>query len=143
MPGTGVPCDANGVSEAGFAEARAGNTDIRLYVDLTVRSECDTPLGLVLQQALMLYIAKCYIASSKEVNIRDLGISSKRRSVDMSKQNSPFANGTTRETAPKTSDTPMITSTGSVYWNVRDIVFKPATPTKDTSTILSNSSAKE
>ena len=110
---------------------------------MTMRSECDSPLRLVLRQALMLCIAKSYMALCKAVNIPGLGILRKRRSVDMSKQNNAFASGTTRETAPKTSDTPTITSTGSVYWNVRDIVFKPATPNKDASPSRSSSAAKE
>ncbi len=61
----------------------------------------------------------------------------------MSKQNDAFANSAKRGTAPKISDTPTITSTGSVYWNVRDIVYKPATPNGDSKLGRSNSSSKE
>jgi hypothetical protein len=44
----------------------------------------------------------------------------------MSKSTNAFADDAiTPATTPKISNTPMITGTGSVYWNVRDIVFGP------------------
>jgi hypothetical protein len=54
----------------------------------------------------------------------------------MSKQqNKAFANDakSTEPTAPQISNTPVITGTGSVYWNVRDIVFGPNRTTPDSS----------
>jgi hypothetical protein len=64
----------------------------------------------------------------------------------MSKQNNAFANDAkTPATAPKISNTPIVTGTGSVYWNVRDIVFGPnrATPTGDSQSKQSESSGRK
>ena len=49
------------------------------------------------------------------------------RSEDMSKLTSARAHDANMTSAhePQISNTPTVTSTGSVYWNVRDIVFGP------------------
>jgi hypothetical protein len=127
--------DPTGGPEARFAEKGAGNAAIRLYVSLTVRSECDTPLRLVLLRALMLCLAKSYIALCKAVNIRGQGIARTRRSVNMSKQNKAFANDAKQAptSRPQISNTPTITSTGTLAWNVRDILFRSDRTSADTS----------
>jgi hypothetical protein len=48
------------------------------------------------------------------------------RSVDMAKTNTSFSHaGKTSTVAPKISNTPSVTGTGSVYLSVRDVVFGP------------------
>jgi hypothetical protein len=51
----------------------------------------------------------------------------------MSKTNTPFANQAKPDTSstPQISNTPIVTGTGSMYWNVRDIVFGPNRTTPD------------
>jgi hypothetical protein len=62
----------------------------------------------------------------------------------MSKHSDALADDAkTPATAPKVSNTPTITSTGSVYWNVRDIVYKPTTLGGDSKLSRSNSSSKK
>jgi hypothetical protein len=74
-------------------------------------------------------------ASGKLFIIRALGMffPSVCRSDKMSKTNSPFANDAKQvtSTAPQISNTPIVTGTGSMYWNVRDIVFGPNRTTPD------------
>jgi hypothetical protein len=51
----------------------------------------------------------------------------------MSKLNQAFANDAQAPASPpKISSTPTATVTGSVFWNVRDIVFGPNRSTVDT-----------
>jgi hypothetical protein len=64
----------------------------------------------------------------------------------MSKQqHRAFANDakSSPETAPQISNTPVITGTGSVYWNVRDIVFGPNRATPDSQRIKSDDLPKQ
>jgi hypothetical protein len=110
-----------------FSQDSTGNGDISPYVSEAMRSDCDTPLRLVLHQALMLWKAKSYIALCKAVSIGGLGTATKRRSVDMSKQNNAFANASKHPhtSGPQIANKPTITSTGTLAWNVRDIIFAP------------------
>jgi hypothetical protein len=97
-----------------------GNTHVS-----AVWSDCGMRRRLILQNALILLVAKCYIRLRKTVNIRAVGTA--RRIVDMGKPNSAFANDSKQSStsAPQISDTPTITSTGTLAWNVRDILFGP------------------
>src|ERR1700674_2472823 len=81
--------------------------------------------GLVLRKALILLGAKSYFRLCKTVTIRAVGTA--RGNVDMSKPNSAFANDSKQPSSskPQISDTPTITSSGTLAWNVRDILFGP------------------
>ena len=79
-------------------------------------------------------VAKTYTRLCKTVNIYALGafFPSVCRSDKMSKLNPAFANDAkSPASAPKISSTPTTTGTGSVFWNVRDIVFGPNRSTVD------------
>jgi hypothetical protein len=80
---------------------------------------------LVLQKTLILLVAKSYFRLCKTVNIRAVGTA--RGNVDMSKPSSAFANDSKQSSSskPQISDTPTITSSGTLAWNVRDILFGP------------------
>jgi hypothetical protein len=78
------------------------------------------------------YMAKSHTALSKLVNICAWGKWCVLKALQgwsalMSKPNNAFANCTKSPAAPppQISNTPMVTGTGSVYWNVRDIVYAP------------------
>ncbi len=78
---------------------------------------------------------KANTAINNLFTIRVLGIffPSVRRSDKMSKTNSSVANDAKQHasTEPQISNTPIVTGTGSMYWNVRDIVFGPNRATPD------------
>jgi hypothetical protein len=66
----------------------------------------------------------------------------------MSKQNKAFANGAKQPATsrPEISNTPTITSTGTLAWNVRDILFRSDRTSADTpgrNTYTPKSPAKE
>jgi hypothetical protein len=82
----------------------------------------------------MLCIAKSYMTLCKAVKIPGQGIARTRRSVNMSKQNKAFANDAKQAptSRPEISNTPTITSTGTLAWNVRDILFRSDRTSADT-----------
>jgi hypothetical protein len=87
---------------------------------------------------------------NKLFTIRVLGtfFPSVRRSDKMPKASAAFVNDEKQQASlPQISDTPTITSSGNLAWNVRDILFGPnrsaGAGNSDRRTNMSKSSAKE